>query len=136
LALLLSLAALLGGTPNVEAHALLVRSEPANSARLRERPARVSAWFTEPVEPGVSLLRVLDDGGQRVDLGDTEFSATDPRMMSVRLRADLPPGYYTVTWETLSRIDGHLWFGSYDFTLLNPDGSAPAGAGRPAGTSE
>ncbi|MGH2601898.1 MAG: copper resistance CopC family protein, partial [Dehalococcoidia bacterium] len=110
-----------------EAHALLVRSDPAHDARLRAAPPRVTAWFNEPLEAGISTLRVVDGSGGRVDQGQTELDARDPTRMSVALRPDAGPGFYTVTWETLSRIDGHIWFGSFDFTVLNPDGSLPSG---------
>lgn len=116
------------------AHSLLVRSDPPSDARLVTPPARVTAWFTEPLDAAVSTLRVVDGVGQRADLGQMEFTPADPTRMAVALRTDLGPGFYTVTWETLSQIDGHIWFGSFDFTVLNPDGSLPGGP-RPAPAS-
>jgi virginiamycin B lyase len=47
---------------------------------------------------------------------------------------------YTVIWHTTSRIDGHVRSGSYTFTVLEPDGSAPpvaaAAIGPPAGPAQ
>ncbi|MBI2913737.1 MAG: CopD family protein [Chloroflexi bacterium] len=110
-----------------------MRSEPAADARLEQAPGRVTAWFSEPLEPGVSQLRVLVGGGERVDAGDVEFDPADETKMSVRLRDDVGPGFYLVTWETLSQVDGHFRFGSFEFTVLHPDGSEPTGL-RPEAT--
>jgi len=135
---ILAVAAFVWPAP-AEAHALLLRSDPAHDARLRAAPPSVTAWFSEPLEAGISTLRVVDGSGGRVDQGPTELDTRDPTQMAVALPPDAGPGFYTVTWETLSRIDGHIWFGSFDFTVLNPDGSLPSGP-RPsvaaAGTAQ
>jgi copper transport protein len=47
--------------------------------------------------------------------------------MAVRIDETLDPGFYTVIWETLSSIDGHLLKGSFPFTVLNEDGTQPSG---------
>src|SRR5438552_4015709 len=112
---------LLVAAPAVSAHALLARSDPADGSEVRSPPTRVVAWFSEPVEGGVSTLRVIDGRGVQVDGGHLEVGGADPSKVSVGVRDDLAPGFYTVTWETLSRIDGHLWFGSFTFTVLNAD---------------
>lgn len=41
---------------------------------------------------------------------------------------ELAPGIYTVIWRNLSTVDGHTWAGSFSFTVLNPDGTAPGGS--------
>ena len=51
---------------------------------------------------------MLDGSGERADTGELSFSAASSREMSVELMADLSPGFYTVAWETLSTVDGHL----------------------------
>lgn len=111
-----------------EAHALLARADPPINASLRESPTRITLFMTEQLQRSHSSVQVLGSGGQRRDIGDTEFSDAVPTQMSVRvLRLD--PGVYTVVWETLSEVDGHTWTGSYVFSVLNPDGSAPTGSG-------
>ena len=113
---------------DAEAHALLARADPPINASLRESPTRITLFMTERLQRTHSSVQVLDSGGQRRDIGETEFSDAVPTQMSVRvLRLD--PGVYTVVWETLSEVDGHTWTGSYVFSVLNPDGSAPAGSG-------
>ena len=119
---------LIAGGGGAEAHALLARSDPPINAALRESPTAVTLFMTEPLERGYSSVRVLDGAGRRRDVGGTEFSdenATQMRVSVVRLE----PGVYTAAWRTLSRVDGHAWSGSYTFSVLNPDGSAPGGTG-------
>ena len=124
----LACAALLLGSGTASAHALLSRSDPPINAALRESPSAVTLFMTEPLERGYSSVQVLDAGGRRRDVGGTEFSDANPTQMRVNvLRLD--PGIYTVAWRTLSKIDGHTWNGSYTFSVLNPDGSAPPGTG-------
>src|SRR6266508_5023753 len=131
--LMLIVVAALGMRPvPAQAHALLVWSDPPQGARLRNPPARVTAAFSEPLEPGISTLRVLDGEGGRVDAGGTEYDARDAARMSVAVPDGLGAGFYSVTWETLSRVDGHIWFGSFEFTVLNPDGTLPTGPRRTA----
>ncbi|MCY3568026.1 MAG: c-type cytochrome [Chloroflexi bacterium] len=121
-------AVLVVATRDAEAHALLARADPPINASLRESPTRITLFMTEQLQRSHSSVQVLDSGGQRRDIGETEFSDAVPTQMSVRvLRLD--PGVYTVVWETLSEVDGHTWTGSYVFSVLNPDGSAPAGSG-------
>ncbi len=128
---LLALTALLGvllSTQPADAHALLARADPPINASLRESPTRITLFMTEQLQRTHSSVEVLDSAGQRRDIGETEFSDEVPTQMGVRvLRLD--PGVYTVVWETLSEVDGHTWTGSYVFSVLNPDGSAPAGSG-------
>ena len=128
---LLALTALLGvllSTQPADAHALLARADPPINASLRESPTRITLFMTEQLQRTHSSVEVLDSAGQRRDIGETEFSEEVPTQMGVRvLRLD--PGVYTVVWETLSEVDGHTWTGSYVFSVLNPDGSAPAGSG-------
>lgn len=115
-------------TRDAEAHALLARADPPINASLRESPARITLYMTEQLQRSHSSVQVLDSAGQRRDIGETEFSDDVPTQMSLRvLRLD--PGVYTVVWETLSEVDGHTWTGSYVFSVLNPDGSAPPGSG-------
>ena len=111
---------------DANAHALLARADPPINASLRESPTRITLFMTEQLQRSHSSVQVLDSAGQRLDIGDTEFSDAVPTQMSVRV-LKLEPGVYTVAWETLSEVDGHTWTGSYVFSVLNPDGSAPAG---------
>ncbi|MXY86305.1 MAG: hypothetical protein F4Y95_07405, partial [Chloroflexi bacterium] len=123
---LTALLAVLCWPEDASAHALLARADPPINASLRESPTRITLFMTEQLQRSHSSVQVLNSAGQRLDIGETEFSDAVPTQMSVRV-LKLEPGVYTVAWETLSEVDGHTWTGSYVFSVLNPDGSAPAG---------
>ncbi len=114
-----------------EAHALLVRADPPVNSQLRAAPAQMSLYFSEAVERKISTIHVLDSDRKRVETG-VEFDDQDNALMRVNL-GPMAPGYYTVTWETLSRVDGHRIAGQYPITVLNQDGSLPPGT-NPAAT--
>src|SRR5712691_3757083 len=114
------------------AHALLVRSDPPVNAQLRDPPGVISMFFSEAIERKISTARVLDSSQQRVDTG-VEFDDQDAALMRVKVGA-MKPGFYSVIWATLSKVDGHRISGSFPITVLNPDGSQPAGK-APASTA-
>ncbi len=114
-----------GATVTAYAHALLLRSAPAANADLPEAPAQVELYFSEPIQPGLSTVSVLDSNGKDVDLGDVRVDPTDPTRMTVSL-GSLQPGVYTVAWKTISAIDGHLTSGSFPFAIGNVSAAALA----------
>jgi copper transport protein len=121
-------ALLQGDRPRAEAHALLVRADPPVNAQVREAPAQLTLYFSEPLERRFSSVRVTDQNRQRVD-DRVEFDDNDRALMRVYLKP-VTPGYLTVAWENVSAVDGHRISGSYPITILNADGSIPPG--RPA----
>ena len=106
-----------GGT--VLAHANLVEASPAPNSTLDAAPSQVIIWFTEPIEPRLSEIRVLDAQGSRVDDGSPQFDANEPTVMSVGM-APVPNGTYTVAWKNVSTVDGHRVRGSYLFSVGVP----------------
>lgn len=116
LALMLVVLMVLLAPQGVFAHASLVRAEPAPGSAMLESPPRVTLWFSEPIEPGFSEVRVLDSTGSRVDNGDSGMVRGDTKAMSVGLKP-LGPGLYTVVWQNVSTIDGHVLRGSFVFTV-------------------
>ena len=123
----LLLYSMLAQPAGVAAHAALDRAEPAANAVLDESPEAVTIWFTEPLEPQLSEIAVLNAAGEKVDNGDTQVDPADPTVMRVTLPA-LAEGSYTVSWKNVSTVDGHPVSGSYVFSV----GEAPAGT---AGTT-
>ncbi len=101
------------------AHANLADARPAPNSVLETAPEAVIAWFTEPIEAGLSEIRVLDSSGARVDRGDTAVDPNDPTAMSVGLEP-LADGTYTVAWKNVSTVDGHLVRGSFLFSVGEP----------------
>ena len=79
------------------AHANLASSDPPANSELETSPGRIIIWFTEPIEPSLSEIRVLDAVGRQVDMGDSEVDDLNPLAMSVGL-GDVPDGTYTVAW--------------------------------------
>ena len=97
------------------AHAVLVKSVPAQRAALAEPPPRVELWFNERLEPAYSKASVTNEAGTQVDLRDVTVSAQDPRRLSLSLPA-LAPGRYTVSFRVLS-VDGHVVESKLSFTV-------------------
>ncbi len=114
-----------GKTTLVEAHALLVRSDPPANATLRDPPTMLTLYFSEPLERKFSDARVVNQKGDNLT-DRIEFDDTDKALMRVYLKP-VQPGYLSVEWETVSSVDGHRVSGSYPLTLLQPDGSQPPG---------
>jgi hypothetical protein len=112
---LAGLAALLLGPAAALAHAILVKSVPAQRAALVESPPRVELWFNERLEPAYSKASVTNEGGIQVDLRDVAVSAEDPRRLAVSL-PPLVPGHYTVSFRVLS-VDGHVVESKLTFTV-------------------
>ena len=112
---------------SAEAHANLVESDPAVNSVLPESPDRITIRFTEPLEPALSEIRVLDAMGRRVDSGDSELDASDPHLMSVSVES-LENGTYTVAWKNVSTVDGHRVRGAFVFSVGEPiSPTAPPG---------
>jgi copper transport protein len=111
------------------AHALLRRSEPASGALLQTAPTKVVITFTEPPDPSLSLIHVLDENGKEVEQGKAEPVPGEPLQLQVALPS-LADGVYTVTWRTVSETDGHVTGSSFAFGV----GVAPTGAVASPGT--
>ena len=128
LAALLALLAALGWwlpfPSQAAAHANLASSDPPANSELETAPGRIIIWFTEPVEPDLSEIRVLDASGKQVDLGDSVVDDLNPLAMSVGL-SDVPDGTYTVAWKNVSTVDGHRVRGSFVFAVGQPLSGAP-----------
>jgi copper resistance protein C len=99
------------------AHAVLVKSVPAQRSTLTESPARVELWFNERLEPAYSRASVTDDAGAQVDLRDALVSKEDARRLSLSL-PPLQPGRYSVKFRVLS-VDGHVVESTLVFTIKN-----------------
>ena len=102
---------LTGDRSQVVAHALLVSADPPVNAQLRQPPTVLSLSFSEPLERRFSGVRVVDQDGVRVDEG-VEFDDNDDALLRVHLKP-LSAGFVTVSWETVSVVDGHRISGSY-----------------------
>jgi copper transport protein len=126
---LLALVALVMAPP-VSAHALLSQADPANGATLMGAPQVVTLAFTEDPEPSLSSIRVLTTSGLEVSRGPARAVPGRPNTLRVDL-GSLSTGVYTVTWRTVSRVDGHVTGGAFAFGV----GVTPSAASVPEATS-
>ncbi|MGH2516565.1 MAG: copper resistance protein CopC, partial [Ktedonobacterales bacterium] len=114
-----------GLLPIASAHALLVRSDPAEHAVLQAPPSQVRLWFSEAVNAATSHAVVVDTTNREVDNHDSHVNSGDATQMDVGVPL-LPAGTYVVAWQTQSADDGHITSGSFYFQIARPDGSVPA----------
>ena len=128
----LSIGGWLASTSEADAHAIIVRADPAINAQLRSSPDIITTYFSEAVDQRLSSLAVVNGTGERVDNGQITFGPEAERM-AIGIDGTLDPGFYTVIWKTLSGVDGHLLKGSFPITLLNEDGTMPSGPRFEAG---
>lgn len=106
---------------SAKAHALLIKSEPENNAKLEQAPDQIRAWFGEELETGLSSMQVFDLEGNQVDSGDGSVDLNDPdhASMLVSLPDSLPNGTYVVRWTVVSADDGDPTEGEFSFKVTN-----------------
>ncbi|TME84979.1 MAG: hypothetical protein E6I45_00200 [Chloroflexi bacterium] len=135
--ILLAAAALAGALAlpaSVCAHALLQSSDPAAGSSLASSPSSITLTFGEQPDPRLSSVNVLaSDGKDETAGGGLQAVAGHPNSLRVALPS-LPDGVYTVSWRTLSTVDGHVAAGSFAFGV----GVAPPSPGEssPAATQQ
>lgn len=114
--------AVLPATP-ASAHAVLEETVPATGTAVAEAPGEVRLRFSEPVSVSLGGIRVLDDGGQRVDRGKVDKSDDGKTLIAPVKR--LADGTYVVAWRVIS-TDSHSIRGGFSFRV----GDAVAGDDR------
>ena len=98
------------------AHANYVRSVPEAGSASPTSPRTVQVWFSEPVDPAASTLSVHDATGKEVSNADAHVAPDDARSLGISL-PPLTQGTYTVLWQTLSAVDGHIAKGAFPFIV-------------------
>src|SRR2546426_757383 len=131
-----TLGAALALPTRVAAHALRQSSVPTDGATLDTSPATVSITFGEEPDPRLSRIEVLDTSGQPHQQGSVSALAGDARTLLVAV-APLPKGVYTVSWRTVSRVDGHSAAGTVAFGrgVSAPAPASPGATGGPPSAS-
>ncbi len=89
-----------------QAHAALVRSDPADNSILAQSPHEVRLWFNEAISAEFSTARVLDINGKQVQILGLHRDDSDHELLILAL-PDLEPGVYSINWNVLSESDGH-----------------------------
>ena len=91
------------------ANARLIKSSPANGARIKA-PHHIVLTFSEPLEPAFSGALLLDQEGRNLT---GEPVKIDARVITLS-PGHLAPGPYMVTWHSVGhegkRLDGRLHF--------------------------
>jgi methionine-rich copper-binding protein CopC len=130
-AMLMALTLLVATVTLATAHSRPIRFDPGPSAVLDSAPARVNAWFTQPLrrDANWNFLQITNESGARVDGGEVTLSA-DRKQMSVALNSGLPQGRYLVTWRGWDDNDGAILGDCYAFFV----GQAAADAAVAANT--
>lgn len=102
--------------PGAAAHALLIAADPAVNATVARSPGQLLLTFSEPVDPTLSKVFVVDTRGHPAP-GVSSSAAVpgDHQQLRVVLTRPLPQGVYTVDWQTVSALDGHFAAGAYAF---------------------
>ncbi len=107
------------------AHAILLKSNPAQDAVLQTPPLQVQMWFSEDLDPALSTAQVVNAERRRVDDNDAHVNPGNSEEMDISLQANLPPDVYVVVWRSDSADDGHVLLGSFIFTVANANGTVP-----------
>jgi len=110
--------------PAASGHALLQSSDPAAGSTVGTAPAVIKLTFGERPDPRLSTVKVLDASGKNHASGSATAAAANALELDVPVDA-LGDGVYTVSWRTVSAVDGHSALGSFAFGV----GVAPPAGG-------
>ncbi|RNJ50773.1 copper resistance protein CopC [Methylocystis hirsuta] len=97
------------------AHAIVVRTSPAQDGVGAEDIGKVEVWYDAGIRDAFAALAVVSASGERVDKRDAAIDSADPSHVSVSVNR-LNPGKYTVRYRALS-ADGHLVSGAWEFEV-------------------
>ena len=122
------------GAPVASAHAARIATDPAENAALAKGPARVSATFSEQLQPEFAAMTVVGPDGNLWSNGHPQVQGA---VLSVEVRPLGPSGTYTVNYRVTS-ADGHPVSGAWSFRLTvaatgTPGPSAAKSAETPGG---
>ncbi|UFU00323.1 copper resistance protein CopC [Radiobacillus kanasensis] len=98
--------------PTVQAHSVLVESNPAEGATIQEELTEVALTFNTKVEEGSTFTLVSTDGQEQVP---TEIVVSDSTLTGT-YDTPIPNGEYTVQYNVIG-ADGHPIEGSYSFSV-------------------
>lgn len=112
--LAITLAGAFALAPGAAAHALLQSSDPAAGATVGSAPSTIKLVFGETPDPKLSTVTVLDVTGTNHASGSPVTAPGNKLELDVPL-GSLADGVYTVSWRTVSAVDGHVAAGSFAF---------------------
>jgi methionine-rich copper-binding protein CopC len=97
------------------AHAIIVRTSPAQGGVAETNIGKVDVWYDAGIRDAFAALAVVSASGERVDKRDAAIDSADPAHVSVSVNP-LTAGKYTVRYRALS-ADGHLVSGAWEFEV-------------------
>src|SRR4030095_5017080 len=108
---------LLGGAAvgHAHAHAFVDHAEPPVGGKGQQIPHVVRIWFTESIQPALSVIKVFDAARKQIDKKDTRSGARDRASLQISLPF-LGAGTYKVIWRVTS-MDGHVTNGDFTFRV-------------------
>jgi copper resistance protein C len=107
---------ILVGLARLQAHAFLDHAEPAVGSKVKQKPHEVRIWFTEPIQPALSSIKVFDVTEKQVDKKDMHSEGGNKALLQVSLPS-LAPGTYKTIWRVVS-VDGHSTTGHFTFRVI------------------
>ena len=128
-AAMLAVAAVFALPLTASAHALPQSAIPPEGAEVQTAPTVVEITFGEAPDSHLSSIVVVDSSGLSVAAGPTTVVPGHPLELEVPLK-HIGTGVYTVTWKTVSEVDGHLATGAYAFGVGVSAANANAHASR------
>ncbi|HEX6681645.1 MAG TPA: copper resistance protein CopC [Candidatus Limnocylindrales bacterium] len=114
-AALIFLVVLLPAAP-AQAHAKLVRTNPAQGEILPVPPENVELVFSESVSPVKDKIRIVGPDGQRVDDG---MPVVDGATVRIKLKDGTKTGTYLVSFRVIS-ADSHPVPGAFTYSIGSP----------------
>ena len=100
---------------HAHAHAFVDHAEPPVGGKVKQIPHMVRIWFTESIQPPLSVIKVFDAAQKQVDKKDTHSDARDKALLKVSIPS-LGPGTYKVIWRVTS-VDDHVTNGDFTFRV-------------------
>ncbi|MEG3633230.1 copper resistance protein CopC [Micromonospora palythoicola] len=119
-AALAATALLLGPVSPAYAHNVLRKATPAQDAKLKKAPTRITLEFLQTLNPSFTTITLSDADKQQVTTGEPEVSGAKG---TITIEPPLANGVYTVAYRVVSK-DGHPVQGSYKFTVADPTATA------------
>jgi methionine-rich copper-binding protein CopC len=110
---LLVLVLFLQCSPRAFAHAVLVRSTPADGAVLHTGNITFTLDYNSRIDERRSVLQLTGSGSQEITL--TTETPTGPARLKAAVRG-LKSGVYHLAWQVLAE-DGHITRGAITFTV-------------------
>jgi copper transport protein len=111
--LIISLFILSVSIPYATAHPFTLETSPNSSSNAAEGITQIVVYFSEPIDVNFSSLKVFDNNGDQIDNKDTKYFEDEKSL--VVTTSPLESGVYTVTTSVLSKVDGHLVPGAFNF---------------------